>query len=39
MVQPIVLILGFREIPWAEECGGHSLWGHKESDTSEHEHD
>ena len=24
------------KIPWTEEPGGHSLWGHKESDTTEH---
>ena len=23
------------EIPWTEEPGGHSLWGHKEPDTTE----
>ena len=22
------------EIPWTEESGGHSPWGHKESDTT-----
>ena len=24
------------EIPWAEEPGGYSPWGRKESDTTEH---
>ena len=23
------------EIPWTEEMGGYSPWGHKESDTTE----
>ena len=23
-------------IPWTEKPGGHSPWGHKESDTTEH---
>ena len=27
-------ILAWR-IPWTEEPGGHSPWGHKESDTTE----
>ena len=25
-------------IPWTEEPGGYSPWGHKESDTTEHTH-
>ena len=30
-------ILAWR-IPWTEEPGGHTLWGYKESDTTEHSH-
>ena len=26
------------KIPWKEEPGGYSLWGHKESDTTEQLH-
>ena len=26
------------KIPWTEEPGGYSLWGHKESDATEHHH-
>ena len=26
------------EIPWTEEAGGYSSWGHKGSDMTEHSH-
>ena len=35
--QPHSTILAL-QIPWTEELAGYSLWGHKESDITEHIH-